>query len=240
MRAGREAERKPVSARPPAGSWPARHRRRDPHPRRAQPALPEQLRLGFPHRAAGAGGGQDGVLAARPGDRRLVVNQRDDLHPRQQARLQHLARRVRLRRLGLQRHASVLHQGGAELPRLIGLPRRIGPAVGHRPEVQVGVDHGVRRVGRERGGTGQPGLQRPEPGRRRLLPAHAEGRQALVGGRRLPAPRRGPAEPDRADRRAGHVRRDRGRPCGRCQVQPHAAPSTWPPPRPRSSCPAAR
>ena len=73
------------------------------------------LRLGLPHRPAGQGGRPVGVLAARPGDRRLVVDQRHDLHPRQQARLQHLARRVRLRRLGLQRHTSLLHQGRTEL-----------------------------------------------------------------------------------------------------------------------------
>ena len=53
-------------------------------------------------------------------------------------------------------------------------------------------------------------------------------------------PAQGQAEPDRADRRAGHLGRDRRRPCRRRPLPAPGQPSTWPGPRPRSSCPAAR
>ena len=93
-----------------------------------------------------------------------------------------------------------------------------GPLSVVDPKFKSAVHLGVRRVRGERRRHRQPRLQRPEPGRRRLLPGDAEGRQALVGGRRVPAPGAGPAEPDRADRRAGHLGRDRGRPCRRSPV----------------------
>ena len=41
------------------------------------------LRLELPDHPAGAGGGPVHLLAARPDARRVVVDQRDDLHPRQ-------------------------------------------------------------------------------------------------------------------------------------------------------------
>ena len=54
--------------------------------------------------------------------------------------------------------------------------------------------HRGRAGGRPRA---QPGLQRRAPGGRRPLPAHPARRPALQRGRRVPAPRRGPAEPRR-------------------------------------------
>ena len=79
--------------------------------------------------AAGARGGPLRLLAPRQDPRRVIVDQRDDLYPRQPLRLQHLARRVRLRGLGLHRPAALLPARRGQLPRCLRLPRRVRPAL---------------------------------------------------------------------------------------------------------------
>ena len=96
-----------------------------------------------------------------------------------------------------------------------------GPLQRPGPEAQVGDDRRVRGGRQSAGLAGQRRLQRP---RSRMAPGSTRSprpRPALVGGRRLPAPGRRPAQPDRADRRAGHRHRDRRRP-GRRRPLPAA------------------
>ena len=86
-------------------------------------AVQVEPRLG-PARRAGAGARQPPpVPAARPDARRLQLDQRDDLHPRQPRRLRRLGGR-RVRRLGLRRRAAVLQALGGQRARRGRVPRR--------------------------------------------------------------------------------------------------------------------
>ena len=165
------------------------------------------------------------LLAARQDARRLLVDQRDDLHPRRARRLRRLARRARRDRLGLRRRAAVLppdrgQRRGADRFHGDGGPLRVEDL-----PLRARADRRLRR-----GRPSPPGYPRnddfngADPGGRRAVPGHPARRPALVGGRRLPAPGAGPAQPDRADRRAGHPGRGRRRPGHRRRV-PRAASS---------------
>ena len=98
------------------------------------------------------------------------------------------------------------------------VPRHRRPAGGHRSPVQV---PGLRGVHRRRAGAGREGqrrLQRAAPGRRGLVPAHAEKRPALLGRHRVPAPRHVQAEPHRPHRGPGHEGDHRRRPGDRGEL----------------------
>ena len=134
----------------------------------------------------------------------------------------------------------VLPPGRGQLPRRIRLPRRGRPAQRAGPQAQVRADPGLR--GRDPGvrAAGQRGLQRGDPGRHRLLPGHPAGWAALVGGRRVPPPGAGPAQPHRAHRRAGHRGAGRGGPGGGRALPAPRRRGGGPGRRRRSSCRPAR
>ena len=70
----------------------------------------DPLGLELLHHRAEAAPQPPRLLAADEGARRLLVDERDDLHPRQPRRLRLLARPVRRRRLGLRRRAALLQR----------------------------------------------------------------------------------------------------------------------------------
>src|SRR5260370_1968011 len=92
--------REPLDAGPAARGGPPGRGRRDSHPGGTEPAVPEHLRLGLPHRPPGTGGRTGNLLAPRAHARRVLVPERHDLHPGQPVPLLPLARRVRLHPLG--------------------------------------------------------------------------------------------------------------------------------------------
>ncbi len=150
-----------------------------------------------------------------------------------------LADRTRLHRLGLRGPHALFPPGRGQLPRRQRIPRRRRPAGRHRPPVQVA---SLRSVHTSRPGAGRQGqrrLQRPAPGRRRLVSADPEKRPAVLGRRRLPAPGHGPPEPHRPHRRPGHEGDHRGRPGHRRQLPAPRRAAERTGPTPRSSCPAA-
>src|SRR5215831_15171906 len=134
---GAAPHREPLDARPAARGRPAGRRGGDPHPGGAEPAVPEHLRLGLPHRPPGTRGRAGDLLAARAHARRVLVDERHDLHPGQPARLRHLAGRIRVQRLGLCRPDALLPPGGGQLPRRRRLPRRDRAVVRLRPVLPV-------------------------------------------------------------------------------------------------------
>ena len=222
LRPGGAPVRRPERQRPVAGSRPARRRRRDPRPRRGEPAVPDRLRLELPDRPAAPRGQPHRLLATRQGPGRVKQHQRDDLHPRQPARLPGLAGRARLRRLGLRGPHAVLQEGRGQLARGEPLPRRRRPAGCLRPPVQVQGLRGVHRGRRGAGRESQRRLQRAASGWRGLVPANAKKRPALFGRHRVPAPRHVQAEPHRPHRRPGHEGDHGGRPGDRGEL-----PAPW-------------
>ena len=107
LRARQPPQRGPGRAGAAGRGRPAGHGGLHPHPGGVQRAVPHPARLGPPD-GLGAGRQRPPHLpAARAHARRLLVDERDDLHPRQPARLRRVARR-RLHRLGLGRPAAVL------------------------------------------------------------------------------------------------------------------------------------
>ena len=129
---------------------------------------------------------------------------------------------------------------GGQRARRGPLPRRRRPAAGRGPALAAPVDarrHPVRGRGRL---PAQRRLQRRHHRGRRPVPGDPAARPALVGRRRLPAPRDGPAEPDRPDRRADHPRAGRGRPGHRRRVPLRRAAAHGPCDAARSCSPAAR
>ncbi len=130
MRAGRASDR--GSGRPRGC---ARGRRRglparDPHPGRVPGAVQVELRLGPRGRARAGARQPPPVPPPRQDARRLQLDQRDDLHPRQPRRLRRVGRR-RLHGLGLRRGAAVLQALGGQRARRGRLPR------GRRADVGV-------------------------------------------------------------------------------------------------------
>ena len=77
---------------PAARGRAARHGGLHPHPRRVPGALPQPVRLGPGDRLRAAPRRPPHLPPARQGPRRLVVAERDDLHPRQPARLRRVGR----------------------------------------------------------------------------------------------------------------------------------------------------
>ena len=142
-------------------------------------------------------------LRARQGARRLLVDQRDDLHARPGAGLRRVGRADR-------RQLVVLAIGAADLPQERGLlprgrrgarrrrrvaRRAAAPALGH-----------PRRVPRSDGAGGHPEDRRLQPRRQRglrLLPRQPDEGRSPEHGARVPEAGAEPAEPHRADRSAG-------------------------------------
>ena len=154
------------------------------------------------------------VPAARPHARRLQLDQRDDLHPRQPRRLRRLGG-AGLRGLGLRRRAAVLQALGGQRARRGRLPRRRrSDAVSESRSMHPLVDTMLEaaRAGRARA---QPRLQRRPPGGRRPLPADPARRPAVQHSRRVPAPGCRPPEPRRDHARDGAADPVRGRAGGR-------------------------
>ena len=182
----------------------------DRHPRRLslhhrQPphglVLPDRTRPGTqrPHHR----------LRPRPGPRRLLVHQRDDLHAGAEERLRPLGV-ARQPRLGLGRRAA----GVQALGRLPARGRRV--ARGGRRDAGRGAAGELgdpRRVAESGRGVRDSADRRVQPGRQlrqRLLPDEPARRPALERHQGVPAPRHAPPEPDRADRRTGAAPRGRG------------------------------
>ena len=69
--------------------------------------------------------------------RRMLVDERDDLHPRQPRRLRRVARRVRGRGLGLRRRPAVLRQGRGQHPARRAVPRHRRTAARRGPPLHA-------------------------------------------------------------------------------------------------------
>ena len=155
-------------------------------------------------------------LRPRPGPRRLLLHQRDDLHAGAEERLRPLGI-ARQPRLGLGRRAAGVQALG-------GLPaRRRRVARGRRRDAGRGAAGELgdpRRLAASRRGVRDSENRRVQPGRQlrqRLLPDEPAQRPALERHEGVPAPGDAPAEPDRADRGAGAAPRGRSgrrRPAG--------------------------
>ncbi len=218
LRGGRAAVGGPV-----AEGAAARGRRFGRRPRgagagRALQGLAHPPRLELHDRAAARPRRPEALLAAREAARRVVVDQRDDLHARGRGRLRRVGQAHRRLLVVLRLGAADLPAHGGQRPRSGPLPRRRRPAAGRGPALAAPVDarrHPVRGRGRL---PAQRRLQRGHHRGRRPVPGDPAARPALVGRRRLPAPRDGPAEPDRPDRRADHPRAGRERPGHRRRV----------------------
>ena len=131
--------------------------------------------------------------AAGQGARRLLVDQRDGLHPRQPARL----RRVGRGRLVLGRPLPLLPALRGQRARRVRVARRRRPARGQRPAVGDRDHPGLRRGGRRSRPRPQRGLQRRRAGRGRDVPGDPARRDARQHLGLLSAPGDGAAEPDR-------------------------------------------
>ena len=194
-----------------------------PHARRLRQDDQGHRQLGLVDRAAEASERPGALVHPGQGDRRRLLDQRPGLRPRQCRRLRRLGRRGGLHRLELPRGPALLQAGRGQsalrrrVSRLWRPARRVRagqPAADQRglPARGAGIRHPL-----------QSRLQRREAGGRRPLPGHGPQRAPLLGRRRLPQADPPPAEPDRQDRRPGHARRRRGRPCGRRRGRRRAA-----------------
>ena len=232
MRGGRAALGGPVAEGPAAGGRRFGRRPRGPDPGRLLQDLAHPPRLELHDRAAARPRRSEAVLAARQADRRFVVDQRDDLHARRRGRLRRVGRADRRPVLVVRERAAGVPPHGGQRPRGRRVPRNGRSAAGRGPPLAAPVDPRRRPVGRGRRVSAQRRLQRAPARRRRAVPGDPEARTALVGGRRLPAPRHGPPEPDRPDRRADHPRARRGRPGDRRRI-PQRRPRAHRPGHPR-------
>ena len=79
-------------------------------------AVQDQVGLELLDHRAEAAARPPRLLAADEGARRLLLDERDDLHPRQPRRLRLLARRLRRHRLGVRRRAALLRAGRGQHP----------------------------------------------------------------------------------------------------------------------------
>ena len=202
-----------VRDRGPRGG-PGRHRPPDPHPVRVRRPPEEPRGLGPRLRARARARPAPQLHPAREGAGRLELAERDDLHPRQPARLRRVGR-GRLRGLGLRGRPAVLPAGGGQRARREPLPRRrraarrlgrpvAAPARGHDDRRGDRVRHAAERRPQRRGA-----------GRRGARPVHDPRRPPLQHGDRLPAARRGARQRRRHHERAGLAHPLRGRPRGR-------------------------
>ena len=169
------------------------------------------------HRAGRGLGRPQHRLAARPRARRLVVDQRPDLHPRPARGLRRLGA-ARRRRLELSRRAPALQAPRALRGRRERIPRRGRRDRRVRPAQRSSLLRGLGRGRRAVRPAAQPGLQRREHVRRRRLPAQHPRRLALERGDGVPAPGARPPESDRDYRGAGDARAVRGDESGRCRM----------------------
>ena len=127
------------------------------------------------------------VLAARQGARRLLLDQRDDLHPRQPAGLRRLARR-RLRRLGVRRRPAVLPALGGQRP---AAHRSTTTAAGRSPSPSSARPARCRwpmsRRPSQAGFARNPDFNGERPGRRRSLRRDPARRSAMLDVEGVPA-----------------------------------------------------
>ena len=209
------------------------------HPRGVQPALPQPVRLELRHAPAGARRRPPGLLAARQGARRLVGDERHDLHPRQPRGLRHLARRVRLRRVGLQGPAARTSCAPRTTPaararttaraarcrfRTCGTSRRTPSTSSRRPSRRGALPNDDFN-GPQQDGVGFYQVTQRDGARCSVADAYLASR---------------PAEPDGDHRRLRHRPCHRGRPGRRGDLPVRRAGRRRRAPRPRSSWPRAR
>ncbi len=172
LRARGTAQRGPGRQRPAPRGRRTGHRTGDPRSGDVPDHVQVEPRLG-PHRRRGARARQAPPLPpARPHDRRLQLDQRDDLPPRQPRRLRRVGGERR-RRLELRRDPPVLQARRGQRARRERVPRRRRPA----GRLRQPLDASARRHdARGRGAGRPPGERRPHrraAGRRRPLPADA-------------------------------------------------------------------
>ena len=112
-------------------------------------------------------------LPARQDARRVLVDQRDDLHPRQPGRL----RRVVRARLGLGRRAALLPARGGQRARRLRAPRR------RRAAARLGLARAHRAVAGlpRRGGRARPAASEDFNARGRTASAGTSSRRATAG-----------------------------------------------------------
>ena len=201
--AGQPAVRRPERARAAAGGGRQGQLSLDPHPRRlplpdGQPAR----RLGLQDRRRARPQRPQPQLPARARARRLLVDQRHDLHARPGARLRHLAADGQPR-LGLGGRAALFQAAPGPVgagARRVRRPARARRRVAHRAGAHPLGDPG--RVSRCGGGGRHPqgrGLQSRRQRGLRLFPRQPEDRHPLEHVQGLPAARAAPAQSDGRD-----------------------------------------
>ena len=230
----------PVRIRPPsraaAGSRAAGSQSVDPHPARLRQDLCRSRgELEVRDRTAAAAWQPPPVSAARQDARRLQLDQRHGLYPRQPRRLRRMAP-ARLRRLGLGFGPAVLQEGAEPDPRRGRLPRRRRPAARLRPAGPLRTRRcgaGGLRAGRH---PAQSRLQRRAAGRLRLLPDHHAEPPPLERRAGLSAAGAQARQSGDPHRRACDARADREQPRGRRRI-PYRRKAARPPARAaRSLC----
>ena len=165
-------------------------RRRHPHPGGVRRSCSRpQYDWDYSTRAGAALRRPPHLPAARPHARRLVVDERDDLHPRQPRRLRRLARRT-ARRAG----ATTTCCPTSCAPRTTSAARREfhgagGPLTVSESRSRNAMSQAFVEAAAAAGHAGERRLQRARAGRLRRLPAHPARRAALLGRGRLPASR---------------------------------------------------
>ncbi len=206
----------PETERPAARGRAAGRQPERPRAARLPPARPHRGRLGLPLGARAELQRPPDLAAPRPRARRLLLDQRDGLHPRQPARLRRMGRAG----LGLGRPLPLLPQGRGQRARRLGVARGRRPAAGLRPALWQR-DLARLRRGRRRSGPGpQRRLQRRRAGRRRHVPGDPARRHARERRRLLPAPGERASEPDRDALHARQPRALRGQARGRGRGEP--------------------
>ena len=170
--------------------------------------------LGLVDRAAEAHEGPCVLVHAGQGGRWRLLDQRADLHARQRPRLRRLGEGGGLRGLGLSRHPALLQTRRKQPAIRQRLPFLWRTARRFQSDCAAADLRGVFPGGPGNGHTVQPGFQRRQPGRRRLLPVDAEGCAPFIRFGRLSEADPRPEEPDRQDRRAGDAGRGRKGPRG--------------------------
>ena len=213
MRARRTAERGPGRRGAAPRGRRAGHGDRAPHPRDVPARLQVRPRLGSVRRARAGPRRPAAVPAARARDRRLGLDQRDDLPPRPSRRLRRLGG-GRLHRLVVRRGASLLQALRGQRARCERVPWRRWTAHGVRQPLHVPPDRGPARGRRASGVRAHRGPQRRLPGGRFPLPADPAERPAVQHRGCVPPPCRRAAEPRGARERLRRADRLRGRPRG--------------------------
>ena len=203
LRAGQPAVRRPQDQGAAARGRRARQLDLVPHPgrlsvRHRQPAL----RLDVQDRGRARPQRPQPQLPARQGDRRLLLDQRHDLHARPGRRLRPLAP-ARPHRLGLERRAAGLQAARESLPRRKRAPcgrRRMADRAAAR---ELGAAGSLLPGGRAGRHQAHPGFQHRRQRGLVRLPRQPVARAALVIGARLPQAGAAPAEPAARNRLPG-------------------------------------